>query len=202
MQICKQCIVQGSTGSGKSALIMEMVRRITAAFGADAVAVAAPTGIAAVNINGVTCHNKFKLPRVNSQFAPLKGIALRNFQTENKILKFVIIDEMSMLSSQKHHQIESRLSQLRPNSAEDYGGLCIYFIGDFKQLPPVLEEAVYDSNPKGLDAVHRIELFNKIEKVVQLTTIHRQQGNKKFAKALEKIATTKINMKDYSWLST
>lgn len=53
LRIPKECIVQGRAGCGKSTLIKEMVRRITSEFGAKAVAVTAPTGIATVEISGV-----------------------------------------------------------------------------------------------------------------------------------------------------
>lgn len=130
--IRKECVVQGRAGCGKSTLIKGIVRRITSEFGQEAVVVTAPTGIAAVNIDGNTCHNKFKFPISNSKFTALEGVALPQFQVESKDLRFVMIDEMSMLPAQEFHQIKNGLSQLRPHSTDSYEGICIYFIGDFR----------------------------------------------------------------------
>lgn len=40
------------------------------------------------------------------------------------------------------------------------------------------------------------------KKVIQLNTVHRQQGDEKFAKILDKIATTKLNQKNYTVLAS
>lgn len=54
-------VLQGKAGSGKSTIIQSIVKKITEQLGNDAVKVVAPTGAAAVNINGQTVHSAFKL---------------------------------------------------------------------------------------------------------------------------------------------
>ena len=53
-------------------------------------------------------HSKFKLPFNESTFKDSKDEALRQFQLRYKNLKFIIIDEMSMVSARLLHQIEKR----------------------------------------------------------------------------------------------
>jgi Cdc6-like AAA superfamily ATPase len=48
--------ITGAAGVGKSHLLRYVVQELQAGLGAEAVAVTAPTGIAAVNIAGVTVH--------------------------------------------------------------------------------------------------------------------------------------------------
>ena len=53
----KRIIVQGKAGTGKSTLISEIVETVRETLGHDAIIVTAPTGAAAVNINGNTIHS-------------------------------------------------------------------------------------------------------------------------------------------------
>lgn len=51
-------MVQGKAGSGKSTLINYITSRLRQEFGNDSYALIAPTGAAALNINGSTVHSK------------------------------------------------------------------------------------------------------------------------------------------------
>jgi ATP-dependent DNA helicase PIF1 len=53
----KNVFLTGAAGTGKSFLFAYLVQQLTAKHGEDTVAVTAPTGIAAINVNGVTIHS-------------------------------------------------------------------------------------------------------------------------------------------------
>ena len=93
--IIKRVIVQGKARSGKSTVIREMVKIIRTAFGEDAVEILAPTGMAAVNVNGKTFHSLLRLPLNHKQFGLLENQKAKKLQSDLKNLKFLIIDEMS-----------------------------------------------------------------------------------------------------------
>ena len=87
-------IVQGNAVTGKSTLINKIVETVRETIGHDAIIVTAPTGAAAVNINGNTILSKFRIPYNLTTFKDLTGESFRKFQMHQKNLKFVIIDEM------------------------------------------------------------------------------------------------------------
>lgn len=78
----KQVIVQAKAGSGESTIIRKMVTKITEKLGPGAVAVTAPTGAAAVNIDGETLHSLLRLPILDERLGPLKGDNGLNFQMQ------------------------------------------------------------------------------------------------------------------------
>ena len=86
----KHVFVTGKAGTGKSTLLRyfrERTRRATA--------VVAPTGVAAVNIDGQTIHSFFKLrPGVTVEEARHDGRAARKDQLFQKI-ETIVIDEFS-----------------------------------------------------------------------------------------------------------
>ena len=66
-------------------------------------AVAAPTGLAAYNLGGVTVHQLFQLPNEHegktAGYWSLSKVAQKVMRTNLRSLKLIIIDEVSMLSS-------------------------------------------------------------------------------------------------------
>jgi len=121
--------------------------------------VAAPTGIAAINAEGVTLHSLFQLPFgsfiPSDQYRPdnppdfeintpqsmhrqLKMNATkRNMLTK---LELLIIDEVSMLRADLLDAIDSILRRMRRSPNQPFGGVQILFIGDLNQLPPVIKD--------------------------------------------------------------
>ena len=75
----KRIIVQGKADTGKSTLINEIVETVRETLGHDAIIVTAPTGAAAVNINGNTIHSKFRIPYKLTTFKDLTRESLRKF---------------------------------------------------------------------------------------------------------------------------
>ena len=57
----KGCFIHGRVGSGKTTLIRELSSRFMGDFGRDALAKMAPTGFAALNVNGETIRSMLKI---------------------------------------------------------------------------------------------------------------------------------------------
>ena len=119
--------------------------------------VAAPTGIAAINAEGVTLHSLLQLPfgafiperiqppNVNAQITTLFNLFsnLRfNASKRNLIneIELLIIDEVSMLRADLLDCIDHMLRFLRKRKYDPFGGLQMLFIGDLLQLPPVVKD--------------------------------------------------------------
>jgi hypothetical protein len=139
-------LLTGRAGTGKSWFIRELVRKdpLTPQV------VLAPTGLAAMNIGGQTIHSFFGFPP-----RPLIGLDDKPnwFFTKNvRVLKRIIVDEISMLRADVLDAMDKRLRQAR-KSVQPFGGVQMLLVGDFYQLPPVvrgeegrlLEDAGYSS---------------------------------------------------------
>ena len=86
-------MVSGTAGTGKSYLI-QCIKQLLQ----DHLVVAAPTGVAAFNVNGYTIHSLLSIP-VRGDFKPLDGSRLHTIQQTLKDIDYLIIDEMSMVGS-------------------------------------------------------------------------------------------------------
>lgn len=127
-------IISGTAGTGKSYLI-NCLRLLLG----DQVRVAAPTGVAAFNIDGHTLHSLLALP-TKGDFKDLEGEKLHRLQEKLAAMKYLIIDEMSMVGRKVFGQIDSRLRQVFPHQADQLFGKCSCLLfGDFGQLPPVMD---------------------------------------------------------------
>jgi len=66
-------------------------------------------------------------------------------------VKCVIVDEVSMVSSDILHRVNHRLQEITGVMDECYGGMDIIFCGDFKQLPPVNASPVFKGSRNHLE---------------------------------------------------
>ena len=67
----------------------------------SSIIVLALTGVAAFNIDGITVHLGLSIPIINdSKRMDIKGEQLKQLQNRLKDVKYVVIDEKSMVSRQ------------------------------------------------------------------------------------------------------
>jgi ATP-dependent DNA helicase PIF1 len=98
-------------------------------------------------INGQTLHSLLRLP-IDGKYRPLAETptVLSNLQRVFNGVKYLIIDEKSMLGLKTLGWIDLRLREIFPRSSDEFfGGLSVMLIGDFFQLPPVLNKPLYQS---------------------------------------------------------
>ena len=106
--------VSGCGGTGKSFLI-KTIREWVLTTTDKGVAVVAPTGIAAVNINGMTIHRPLMLPVEHGKtpkYRPLSDDALKIARDAMRNVTLVIIDEISMVSNVTLLYIHLRLTEI------------------------------------------------------------------------------------------
>src|SRR4051812_31276782 len=95
----------------------------------------APTGIAAENVGGKTIHSTLRIKDIlnNRQSLVMHN---QNLRQECKKVKFIIIDEISMISADMLSFISDLFAKLH-NKPIEFSGIPILLIGDLAQLPPV-----------------------------------------------------------------
>ena len=107
--------ISGVGGTGKSFLI-ETVRALVASIWSLMCAIAAPTGLAAFNVGGITIHRLFQLPIDHSGKAAtywsLPKTSQKVMKTTLRNVKLFIIDEISMVSSLNLAYMHLRLEEL------------------------------------------------------------------------------------------
>lgn len=148
----KHVFLTGKAGTGKTTFLKYIVEHTH-----KKTIVAAPTGIAAINAQGVTLHSLLQLPfgafipervfppDVNAQITTLYNLfsGLRFNATKRQLIRemeLLIIDEVSMLRADLLDCIDHMLRYLRKRKEVPFGGAQILFIGDLLQLPPVVKD--------------------------------------------------------------
>lgn len=166
----------GKAGTGKSTLIrhyMESTRRN--------VVVAAPTGIAALNVDGLTIHRLFSFGASTSLHdVESGGYRPGRFAREIRGMDTLIIDEASMVRADLLDQVETALRRFGPRPGEPFGGVQVVLVGDLFQLPPVVPE----TERAWLESRYETEYFFSARAfsrdrfpTVALTKVFRQLGD-------------------------
>lgn len=127
-------LIFGKPGVGKSVLINTLVAK-----GQKDYTLAAPTGLAALNINGRTLHSLFRLPVSEGIILPSYNRFPDDDRTIANIkynLRCLIIDEISMVRADVLDYIDRMMRAIRGNQ-HPFGGAQVIAVGDFFQLPPV-----------------------------------------------------------------
>jgi len=183
----------GRAGTGKSSFLKHIVKTCKKEF-----VVVAPTGIAAINANGVTIHSLFGFP-----FRPMlpcdADITIYSKDSvKSELLNkmdTLIIDEVSMVRADVIDAIDFSLRKNTNNPSIPFGGKQVIFIGDIFQLEPVVAgkkekeimAELYDS-PYFFSA----HIFNEVElPMVELSKIFRQK-DREFTHFLQKVRDASI----------
>ncbi|KAG8359281.1 hypothetical protein FVEN_g3061 [Fusarium venenatum] len=131
----------GSAGCGKSTVLKAAIAQLQAA--GKKVAVTAPTGRAALNVDGITLYSymgwntndvKLDLDKLKGK---MYGQAKKNIRKSLKATYVLIIVEISMVENNFLSRMEAVLRDIR-HIERPWGGLQLIVTGDFCQLPSVL----------------------------------------------------------------
>lgn len=167
----------GKAGTGKSTII----RHWRTQHPKWNILTLAPTGIAALNVNGMTIH---RFMHVKAGVTPVEAIQAARRQDSNfyHMLDAIVIDEVSMVRADLMDCLNQFLQTVRNNDTP-FGGVKIVFTGDLAQLPPVVDRNETkafkpDSQWDGpwFFQSHAIQqmLTEHMLKFAELTDVHRQ----------------------------
>ena len=141
--------VSGFGGTGKSYLIKTIMAwayvQTNVVKNKCKIVLAAPTGISAAGISGMTLHSALSLPIEHNgklTYLPLTGAKLQQIQACMRHVNCVMIDEISMVSNMTLLHIHLRLTEIFGNN-NWFGLQNVIVFGDLLQLPPVKGEEVF-----------------------------------------------------------
>lgn len=124
--------VGGQGGTGKSFLI-DVLSKALSSRKAGCVVKAAPTGIAANNIEGSTIYSLLHIP-ISRQITSIQDLGanqLNSIQNRMADVMYIILDEKSMIGLRMRHYIDCRLRQTFPaHQNEWFGGRIVLPHGD------------------------------------------------------------------------
>lgn len=175
----RHLFITGRAGTGKSTLLKHW-RETTK----KSIAVLAPTGVAAVNIEGETIHRFFRFkPGVTLREAEDLGRRARSTEVYHEF-DAIVIDEISMVRADLLDCIDVFLRRAMKNK-EPFGGKQMVMIGDLYQLPPVVKSEEKDAlkeryaTPYFFSATVSDELKNADAlDLIELEKIYRQSDNR------------------------
>lgn len=186
----RHVFLTGKAGTGKSTLI-----RLFMADTDRNVVVVAPTGIAALNVDGYTIHRLFGF-RTTTTLDDVRSGEYRpgRFTKTLASLQTLIVDEASMVRADVFDMVAAALERFGPAPGTPFGGVQIVLVGDLYQLPPVVteHEAVFFS---GSSAPHYETPYffsaHTFERnhfpTLSLTTVFRQLGDDRMTAILNEI---------------
>lgn len=176
----------GKAGTGKSTLIRHYVansnRRLV---------VAAPTGIAALNVDGYTLHRLFSF----STTTTVEDIAHGHWRPGRfaevlATLETLVIDEASMVRADLFDMIAAALTKHGPKMGQPFGGVQIVLVGDLLQLPPVVPTMLVEHFTQRYQTPYffSADSFRAEEfPTVALTRVFRQEGDQQLTSLLNAV---------------
>ncbi len=163
--------VTGRAGTGKSTLLNHLSWNTS-----KQLVIAAPTGVAALNVGGQTIHSLFRLP--------IGVIADHDIEQSGELRKLLntidtlVIDEVSMVNADLLDAVDRSLRQARQRKDEAFGGVQVVLFGDPYQLAPVpgdADERAYFEDQYRSMWFFDAKVWDETDlRIFELNTIHRQ----------------------------
>ena len=134
----------------------------------------------------------------------MKGQALVRLQDKLQNIKYILIDEYSMLGQTLLGWIDKRCRQATGQQDEVFGNVSIILIGDPAQLPPVADKPLYHAKPSGVIGEQGHLAYLMFDKVVKLSENQRVQGSNpeqvSFKQLLERLRNGDSTQEDWQLL--
>lgn len=214
----KHIFLTGKAGTGKTTFLRQLATSTHKRH-----VILAPTGIAALNANGVTIHSQFLLPfgtYLPDRNLPDELPAGANFYTQRSLVRrhplnakrrdvlrnvdLLIIDEVSMLRADILDAIDSRMRSVKRNYREPFGGVQLLMIGDMYQLPPVVKDHEWSKMRQYYNSQHFFGSLGLKEAgfvYIELDKIFRQKDDR-FISILNNLRNNVVTAQDIEDLNT
>ena len=170
----------GKAGTGKTTFLRRLKEESS-----KRIVVVAPTGIAAINAEGVTIHSFFQLsfaPFIPDAQYKLKEQQYRFSKQKIRVIQSIdtlVIDEISMVRADLLDAVDNVLRRFRRNNLP-FGGVQMVMIGDLGQLAPVAKDDEWQMLSRYYDTPYffsSLALKSTRYAIVELKTVYRQSDS-------------------------
>ena len=170
----------GKAGTGKTTFLRRLKEESS-----KRIVVVAPTGIAAINAEGVTIHSFFQLsfaPIIPDAQYKLKEQQYRFSKQKIRVIQSIdtlVIDEISMVRADLLDAVDNVLRRFRKNNLP-FGGVQMVMIGDLGQLAPVAKDDEWQMLSRYYDTPYffsSLALKSTRYAIVELKTVYRQSDS-------------------------
>jgi ATP-dependent DNA helicase PIF1 len=188
----KNLFITGRAGTGKSTLL-SLFKNTTRKKSV----VLAPTGVAALNVQGQTIHSFFGFP---AKLIARSEIQARKDRRIFQRLQILIIDEISMVRADMVDNIDYALRINRQNP-KPFGGVQVIFFGDLFQLPPVVatpEEQTFFKTIYESPFFFHAKVFKEQDfmlETFELKKVYRQEA-RHFIRLLDAVRLNEVDYDD------
>jgi hypothetical protein len=201
----RHVFLTGKAGTGKTTFLRHLKQHTH-----KNIAIAAPTGVAAINAGGTTLHSLLQLPFgpfVPASITHSSAGALDRHTLLTKIkmssrrrkviqeLDLLVIDEISMVRADLLDMIDLVLRHFRKAYHEPFGGVQMLYIGDMFQLPPVASQADWDILQSHYRSVYFFDskvVAQKPPLYIELTKVYRQ-SDQQFIDVLNEVRNNQLS---------
>lgn len=110
----------------------------------------------------------------------------------------MVVDEVSMVSQEMLFMVDQRLRQFKPQKQTvSFGGVSVILMGDFAQLPPVGQTALFRASGKSPNAASGKLIFDEfVGNVITLDECIRQRGDLAYASMLLRLRDGRSTVED------
>ena len=207
VQHTNRCIfLTGKAGTGKTTFLRRLKEECP-----KQMAVVAPTGVAAINAEGVTIHSLFQLPPQlflptdearRQLFAEMQMRA--NKQRVLRNLELLVIDEVSMVRADLLDTIDAVLRHFKHRPTIPFGGVQLLVIGDLFQLSPVVREEEWRLLQSFYDGPYffQARVFRELKPVyIEFEHVYRQT-NQEFLSILNEVRNNALTPQSFAVLNS
>ena len=189
--------ITGKAGTGKSTLL-----QLFRSTSRKKMVVLAPTGVAALNVQGQTIHSFFGFPpRIVTPSEAARKVTRKDLLRMYQNLEVLVIDEISMVRADLLDGMDRFLRVNRENY-RPFGGVQVVFFGDLFQLPPVVTrdpvEAAYFSEYYESPYFFSGKIFQDADfqlESLELRKVYRQES-RHFLRLLEAVRVNELDYDD------
>ena len=202
-------LLNGDAGCGESFLMKVIHQSLTKIFSYGNVSLdkpkvlpMAPTGVAAINIDGTTEHTALNIPvgHFGKNLSSLSDKMRSTLRNRLADLKVIIIDEIPMVSNNLLYYIHLRLNEIFGTAdIELFAGLTILAVVDFFQLPPVGASPVYAEYKNTRQSLNSLL---KLFKMFELTEVMRQRGHSVLIDLLNNVHAENLNSRNINMIQS
>ena len=183
---CNVFALLASAGCGKTVFANGLAANVRC-NGKEVVAVAASALAAMLIVGGTTAHSRFHIP------IPTNEYSMCNLSRENRTLlksaAIIIWDECSMVHQHVADTVDRSLREIM-GDGRPFGGKVVVFMGDFKQLLPVVRRG------RGQDhTMQRCAWWRQVE-VITFTVNWRAVQYPEFSAFLENVGNGRMDFVD------